>query len=105
APAPPRLADALPSSAPRRPHPTLSRPAGERPKGNKKMALRHFNPASPTQRQLVIADRSSLHKGKPVKALTEGLSSKGGRNNMGRMTVRFRGGGHKRTYRLIDFKR
>src|SRR5690606_18665969 len=69
------------------------------------MALRHFNPTSPSQRQLVIVDRSSLHKGKPVKALTEGLSSKGGRNNMGRMTVRFRGGGHKRTYRLIDFKR
>ena len=69
------------------------------------MALRNFNPTTPSQRQLVIVDRSSLYKGKPVKALTEGLSSKGGRNNMGRMTVRFRGGGHKRTYRLIDFKR
>src|SRR5690606_23110135 len=69
------------------------------------MALRHFNPTSPSLRQLVIVDRSSLHKGKPVKALTEGLSSKGGRNNTGRITVRFQGGGHKRSYRIVDFKR
>jgi large subunit ribosomal protein L2 len=69
------------------------------------MALKSFNPTTPSQRQLVIVDRSSLYKGKPVKALTEGLASKGGRNNTGRITVRFQGGGHKRTYRLIDFKR
>ncbi|KQY14687.1 50S ribosomal protein L2 [Rhizobium sp. Root482] len=69
------------------------------------MALKSFNPITPSQRQLVIVDRSGLHKGKPVKSLTEGLSSKGGRNNTGRITVRFQGGGHKRTYRLIDFKR
>ena len=69
------------------------------------MALKSFNPTTPSQRQLVIVDRSGLHKGKPVKSLTEGLSSKGGRNNTGRITVRFQGGGHKRTYRLIDFKR
>jgi large subunit ribosomal protein L2 len=69
------------------------------------MALRHFNPITPGLRQLVLVDRSALHKGKPVKSLTEGLSSKGGRNNNGRITVRFRGGGHKRTYRLVDFKR
>lgn len=69
------------------------------------MALKHFNPITPSLRQLVIVDRSALYKGKPVKTLTEGLSSKGGRNNHGRITVRFRGGGHKRTYRLIDFKR
>ena len=69
------------------------------------MALKHFKPITPSQRQLVIVDRSGLHKGKPVKALTEGLSSKGGRNNTGRITTRFRGGGHKRTYRIIDFKR
>ena len=69
------------------------------------MALKSFNPTTPSQRQLVIVDRSGLYKGKPVKALTEGLSSKGGRNNAGRMTVRHRGGGHKRTYRKIDFKR
>ncbi len=69
------------------------------------MALKSFNPTTPGQRQLVIVERSGLYKGKPVKGLTEGLSSKGGRNNAGRMTVRHRGGGHKRTYRVIDFKR
>ena len=69
------------------------------------MALKTFNPITPGLRQLVIVDRSALYKGKPVKQLTEGLSSSGGRNNYGRVTVRFRGGGHKRTYRLIDFKR
>ncbi len=69
------------------------------------MALKSFNPTTPSQRQLVIVDRSALHKGKPVKALTEGLTKSGGRNNLGRITARFIGGGHKRTYRLIDFKR
>jgi large subunit ribosomal protein L2 len=69
------------------------------------MALKSFNPITPSLRQLVIVDRSSLYKGKPVKSLTEGLHSKGGRNNVGRITVRYQGGGHKRTYRLIDFKR
>jgi len=69
------------------------------------MALKHYKPTTPGQRQLVIVDRSELHKGKPVKSLTEGLSKSGGRNSSGRVTVRFRGGGHKRTYRLVDFKR
>ncbi|MCL6229696.1 50S ribosomal protein L2 [Bartonella bilalgolemii] len=69
------------------------------------MALKHFNSTTPGQRQLVIVDRSDLYKGKPIKKLTEGLSSKGGRNNRGRITARFQGGGHKRTYRLVDFKR
>jgi len=69
------------------------------------MALKTYNPTTPSQRQLVIVDRSELWKGKPVKALTEGLTSKGGRNNHGRVTVRHRGGGHKRSYRIIDFKR
>ena len=69
------------------------------------MALKSFKPITPSLRQLVIVDRSELYKGKPVKALTEGKSSSGGRNNVGRITVRFRGGGHKRTLRLIDFKR
>lgn len=69
------------------------------------MALKSYNPITPSQRQLVIVDRSGLHKGKPVKALTEGLSKSGGRNNFGRITARFIGGGHKRTYRLVDFKR
>ncbi|MCQ4629991.1 MULTISPECIES: 50S ribosomal protein L2 [Shinella] len=69
------------------------------------MALKSYNPTTPSQRQLVIVDRSGLYKGKPVKALTEGLSKSGGRNNLGRITARFIGGGHKRTYRLVDFKR
>ena len=69
------------------------------------MALKTFKPVTPSLRQLVIVDRSGLFKGKPIKALTEGKSSAGGRNNTGRITVRFRGGGHKQTYRIIDFKR
>src|SRR3712207_4379227 len=69
------------------------------------MALKTFKPVTPGLRQLVIVDRSELYKGKPVKALTEGKSSSGGRNNLGRVTVRFRGGGHKRTLRNVDFKR
>ncbi|KQT83570.1 50S ribosomal protein L2 [Aurantimonas sp. Leaf443] len=69
------------------------------------MALKNFKPTTPSQRQLVIVDRSGLWKGKPVKQLTEGLSQKGGRNNTGRVTARYQGGGHKRTYRMIDFKR
>jgi large subunit ribosomal protein L2 len=69
------------------------------------MALKHYNPITPGMRQLVIVDRAGLHKGKPVKGLTEGLTKSGGRNNAGRVTARFIGGGHKRTYRIIDFKR
>jgi len=69
------------------------------------MALKTFNPTTPGQRQLVMVDRSALYKGKPVKALTEGKNSTGGRNNNGRITVRFRGGGHKKAYRMVDFKR
>ncbi|KAF0133028.1 50S ribosomal protein L2 [Methylocystis sp.] len=69
------------------------------------MALKTFKPVTPSLRQLVIVDRSELYKGKPVKTLTEGKSSKGGRNNAGRITVRFRGGGHKQAYRVVDFKR
>src|ERR1700728_1742999 len=69
------------------------------------MALKTFNPTTPGQRQLVMVDRSSLYKGKPVKALTEGKHSSGGRNATGRITVRFRGGGHKKAYRVVDFKR
>ena len=69
------------------------------------MALKTYNPTTPGQRKLVMVDRSALYKGKPVKALTEGKLSSGGRNNTGRMVVRFRGGGHKQTYRIVDFKR
>ncbi|MDH3596390.1 MAG: 50S ribosomal protein L2 [Rhodospirillales bacterium] len=69
------------------------------------MALKSFNPVTPGRRGLVLVNRSALWKGKPVKKLTEGLTGKGGRNNVGRITARRRGGGHKRRYRLVDFKR
>ena len=69
------------------------------------MALKKYKPVTPTMRHLVLVDHSELHKGKPVKTLTEGLSEKAGRNNHGRITARRRGGGHKRKYRMIDFKR
>src|SRR6266496_4006704 len=69
------------------------------------MALKSYNPATPSQRQLVLVNRAGLHRGAPVKTLTEGKNSSGGRNNNGRITVRFRGGGHKKAYRKIDFKR
>src|SRR5512145_448954 len=69
------------------------------------MALKNYNPVTPSLRGTVLIDRSELWKGKPVKGLTVGKSSSGGRNNHGRTTVRFRGGGHKQSYRLVDFKR
>jgi large subunit ribosomal protein L2 len=69
------------------------------------MALKHFNPVTASLRGTVLIDRSELWKGKPVKGLTEGEHSSGGRNNHGRITSRFRGGGHKQAYRLVDFKR
>tara|TARA_R110000824_G_scaffold399843_1_gene605906 strand:+ start:2198 stop:3031 length:834 start_codon:yes stop_codon:yes gene_type:complete len=69
------------------------------------MALKKYKPTSPAQRGLVLVDRSALYKGKPVKTLTEGLSKSGGRNNHGRVTAFNRGGGHKRSYRMVDFKR
>ncbi|HWV52903.1 50S ribosomal protein L2 [Pseudorhodoplanes sp.] len=69
------------------------------------MALKSYKPTTPGQRQLVLVDRSALYKGAPVKTLTEGKPSTGGRNNNGRITTRFRGGGHKKSFRVIDFKR
>ena len=69
------------------------------------MALKTHNPVTPGRRGLVSIDRSELWKGKPVKALTEGMTKSGGRNNHGRMTARRRGGGHKRLYRVVDFRR
>ena len=69
------------------------------------MALKTYNPTTPSQRHLISVDRSTLYKGAPVKALTEGQHSTGGRNNHGRITSRFRGGGHKQAYRVIDFRR
>jgi len=69
------------------------------------MALRQFNPVTASLRGTVLINRSELWKGKPVKGLTEGQHSHGGRNNHGRITTRFRGGGHKQAYRVVDFKR
>ena len=69
------------------------------------MALKSYKPNTPGQRGLVLVSRESLWAGKPEKTLTIGLSKSGGRNNKGRVTARRRGGGHKRLYRLIDFKR
>ena len=69
------------------------------------MALKHYNPTSPGRRALVLVDRSELHKGRPEKSLTEGLTKSGGRGQGGRVAVRFRGGGAKTLYRKIDFKR
>lgn len=69
------------------------------------MALKTYKPTTPSQRELVLVDRSALWKGDPVKALTEGKRKNGGRNNTGRITVRHQGGGHKTRYRMIDFKR
>jgi large subunit ribosomal protein L2 len=69
------------------------------------MALKTFNPVTPSLRNTVLVSRADLHKGKPVKQLTEGMHATGGRNNQGRITSRFMGGGHKRRYRLVDFKR
>ena len=69
------------------------------------MALKTYKPTSPSRRQLVTIDRTGLHAGGPIKALSHGQSKSGGRNNSGRITAWQRGGGHKRKYRIIDFKR
>ena len=69
------------------------------------MALKTFRPTTPSTRQLVLVDRSHLHKGRPVKGLTEHQHSSGGRNSDGRITTRHIGGGHKQAYRKVDFKR
>jgi large subunit ribosomal protein L2 len=69
------------------------------------MALKNYNPTSPARRGLILVDKSTLYKGKPVKALTEGKHRTGGRNNKGHVTSRGIGGGHKQKYRYIDFKR
>jgi large subunit ribosomal protein L2 len=69
------------------------------------MALRTYKPTTPGQRGLVLVDRHGLYRGAPIKTLVEGQNSTGGRNNHGRITSRFRGGGHKQAYRIVDFKR
>src|SRR5258708_33594246 len=69
------------------------------------MALKQFNPTSPSRRGLVLVDRNELHKGRTEQSLVEGLTKTGGRGGGGRIAVRFRGGGAKRLYRVVDFKR
>ncbi|MDO4264480.1 MAG: 50S ribosomal protein L2, partial [Deinococcus sp.] len=69
------------------------------------MAIKKYRPYTPSRRQMTTADFSGLTKKRPEKALTEPLHKTGGRNNRGRITSRFIGGGHKRLYRIIDFKR
>jgi large subunit ribosomal protein L2 len=69
------------------------------------MALKQYNPTTPSQRELVQVDKSDLWKGKPYKSLAKGKINTGGRNNTGRITSWHRGGGHKKLYRFIDFKR
>src|SRR5262249_9685024 len=73
--------------------------------GSDGMALKSYNPVTPSQRQLVLVDRSGLHRGAPVKTLTEGKNASGGRNSGGRGTGRVRGGGDKRGHPKIGFKR
>ena len=69
------------------------------------MAIKSFNPTTPSRRHMTVLDKSGLSKKGPEKSLTVGISSTGGRNNQGRITTRFRGAGNKRRYRIIDFKR
>jgi large subunit ribosomal protein L2 len=69
------------------------------------MALKTYRPTSPGLRQLVLVDRSHLWKGDPVKVLVEGKTKTGGRNHHGRITSRHIGGGHKKAYRTVDFRR
>ena len=69
------------------------------------MVLKNFNPVTPSRRELVQVDKSSLWKGRPLKILSSGLKKTGGRNNLGRTTCWNKSGGHKKLYREIDFKR
>src|SRR5690349_9555012 len=73
--------------------------------GESLMPVRRFKPTSPGRRFMTVSDFKEVTKSKPEKALTEKLTKKSGRNNTGRITTRHQGGGHKRRYRLVDFKR
>src|ERR1700712_600062 len=83
----------------------LTCPPGWPHPGKQPMEMKHFTPVTPSLRGTVLIDRSELWKGKPVKTLTEGKNKSGGRNNHGRTTSFFRGGGHTQSYRFVDFKR
>jgi large subunit ribosomal protein L2 len=69
------------------------------------MSLRKFKPTTPGQRHKIISDFSEVTKGAPEKSLLAAKKKSGGRNNTGKMTMRYIGGGHKQRYRVIDFKR
>lgn len=69
------------------------------------MAIRKFKPNTPGTRYMSVPTFDEITKTEPEKSLTTKLTKSGGRNNHGRITTRFRGGGHKRRYRVIDFKR
>jgi large subunit ribosomal protein L2 len=69
------------------------------------MPVRKFKPTSPGRRFMSVSTFEDITKAKPEKSLTEKLTKNGGRNNYGRLTMRHQGGGHKRRYRVIDFKR
>lgn len=69
------------------------------------MGLKTFRPLTPAARFKALPDFQEITKDKPEKSLTESLKKSGGRNNNGRITMRHRGGGHKRKFRIIDFKR
>jgi large subunit ribosomal protein L2 len=73
--------------------------------GGKRMAIKKFKPTSPGRRQMSVVAFEELSDVKPERSLVEPVRKKAGRNNQGRITVRHRGGGHKRFYRIIDFKR
>src|SRR5205085_5746280 len=84
---------------PARPHDRVLR------RGAALMPVRRFKPTSPGRRFMTVSDFKEVTKSTPEKSLTEKLAKKGGRNNNGRITTRHQGGGHKRRYRLVDFKR
>ena len=69
------------------------------------MAIKTYKPTTPSRRQMTVTDYSVLSKVEPEKSLLEPLKKKSGRNSYGRITVRHRGGGNRRKYRIIDFKR
>src|SRR3546814_10651873 len=69
------------------------------------MALKHYNPTSPSRRGLILIDRTGLHKGGPVKALTEGKRKTGRRTNKGHVTTRGIAGGHNKRHRFIEARK
>ena len=69
------------------------------------MSVKSYKPTTPSRRQMTVSTFEEITKTEPEKSLVEGLKKKAGRNNRGKVTVRHRGGGHKRLYRKIDFKR